>query len=242
MDASVSTAAQTQPDRDGTRLAGRRRSPGFECAIAAHQYQARLWTRFLSPFLQPGSIWTCRAESRTERSRNSAVSTGQSRASMLARSIWLWAGPQAPRCAASSRAPVTTSWSREMPKYSACWKWRAPSDCRRPQPAASGEARINLRVGGGWAGFAAAVVTGTAQLHSVRARVRGLSEPVEISSATIALTPSCRRSSEADRFGGGQHLARLADHSQTVRHAASLPDSLRSSCRRVCDRQSRRRW
>jgi uncharacterized protein involved in outer membrane biogenesis len=59
-----------------------------------------------------------------------------------------------------------------------------------PQPAASGEARISLRVGGGWAGFAAAAVTGTAQLHSVHARVRGLNEPVEVSSANIALTPA----------------------------------------------------
>jgi hypothetical protein len=59
-----------------------------------------------------------------------------------------------------------------------------------PQPAASGDARISLRVGGGWAGFAAAAVTGTAQLHSVRARVRGLNEPVEISSGSIELTPA----------------------------------------------------
>ena len=59
-----------------------------------------------------------------------------------------------------------------------------------PQPAASGEARISLRVGGGWAGFAAAAVTGTAQLQSVRARVRGLNEPVEIAAASIELTPA----------------------------------------------------
>jgi hypothetical protein len=59
-----------------------------------------------------------------------------------------------------------------------------------PQSLANGEARINLHVGGGWAGFAAATVTGTAQLHAVRARVRGLSEPVEISAASIELTPS----------------------------------------------------
>lgn len=58
-----------------------------------------------------------------------------------------------------------------------------------PQAAANGEARISLHVGGGWAGFAAPVVTGTAQLYSVRARIRGLNKPVEISSATIELTP-----------------------------------------------------
>ena len=59
-----------------------------------------------------------------------------------------------------------------------------------PQPAASGEARISLHIGGGWAGFAAAAVTGTAQLHSVHARVRGLNSPMEILSASIELTPN----------------------------------------------------
>lgn len=58
------------------------------------------------------------------------------------------------------------------------------------QSAASGEARISLHIGGGWAGFAAAAVTGTAQLHSVHARVRGLNSPVEILSASVELTPN----------------------------------------------------
>ena len=108
----------------------------------------------------------------------------------MVRSTSLWAGPPALPCTASFLVPVTTSWSREMPTYSACWKWRARSDCRRLRPAAIGEARISLRVGGGWAGFAAAAVTGTAQLHAVRARVRGLNEPVEISSASLELLPA----------------------------------------------------
>ncbi len=58
-----------------------------------------------------------------------------------------------------------------------------------PQSAANGEARINLRISGNWAGFAAPVVTGTALMNSVQARVRGLSGPVEIVSANISLTP-----------------------------------------------------
>jgi hypothetical protein len=58
------------------------------------------------------------------------------------------------------------------------------------QTAASGEARISIHLGGGWAGFAATAVTGTAQLHLVRARVRGFTEPVEISSASIELMPA----------------------------------------------------
>jgi hypothetical protein len=58
------------------------------------------------------------------------------------------------------------------------------------QTSGSGEARINLLVGGNWAGFAAPAVTGTAVLHSVHARLRGLSDPLEIASATIFLTPN----------------------------------------------------
>jgi hypothetical protein len=58
-----------------------------------------------------------------------------------------------------------------------------------PQPAASGEARVNLRISGNWAGFAAPSVTGTAVLSSVVARVRGLNDPVEVTSASISLTP-----------------------------------------------------
>ncbi len=57
-----------------------------------------------------------------------------------------------------------------------------------PQLAASGEARINLGVGGSWADFAAPVVTGTAVLNSVHARLRGLNDPVEVSSANLAFT------------------------------------------------------
>ena len=72
-----------------------------------------------------------------------------------------------------------------------------------PQPAASGEARINLHLDGGWAGFAAPVVTGTAQLYSVRARVRGLSKPVEIASATIELTPSASEVRKVTASAGG---------------------------------------
>jgi hypothetical protein len=58
-----------------------------------------------------------------------------------------------------------------------------------PQLAASGEARIDLHVGGSWADFAAPVVTGTALLSSIHARVRGLNEPVELTSASLSLTP-----------------------------------------------------
>lgn len=59
-----------------------------------------------------------------------------------------------------------------------------------PQPAAVGETMVNLHVSGRWAGFAAAAVTGTAQLHAVRARIRGLNKPIEIASANLDLTPN----------------------------------------------------
>lgn len=57
-----------------------------------------------------------------------------------------------------------------------------------PKPAADGAARVDLQIGGVWAGFAAPRATGTAQLHSVRAEVRGLNVPLEIASANLVLT------------------------------------------------------
>lgn len=55
-------------------------------------------------------------------------------------------------------------------------------------PPAEGSARIDLHVSGQWAGFARSTVTGSAQLHAVRAEIRGLEGPLEISSANLNLT------------------------------------------------------
>ncbi len=60
-----------------------------------------------------------------------------------------------------------------------------------------GAAEMKLQIAGSWAGnisgsssgFSLPQVTGTAQLHNVRAAVRGLSGPVEISSAELQLLP-----------------------------------------------------
>jgi uncharacterized protein involved in outer membrane biogenesis len=60
---------------------------------------------------------------------------------------------------------------------------------RAPQPTADGIARIDLQIAGDWSGFTAPQVTGRVQLQSVRAEVRGLNAPVEISSASLLLTP-----------------------------------------------------
>ena len=54
-------------------------------------------------------------------------------------------------------------------------------------PPANGSAKLDLQVAGAWSGFASPVTTGTAELHSVRAEIRGLNGPAEITSAKINL-------------------------------------------------------
>ncbi len=66
--------------------------------------------------------------------------------------------------------------------------------------AADGQAQIDLQIAGTWHGWMEATragfsnlrqpqVTGTAKLHSVRVEVRGVEEPIEISSANLQLLP-----------------------------------------------------
>ena len=109
---------------------------------------------------------------------------------MLARSIWPWAD----RPSATVRGQFSRSGYNFLVQGDAevqrLLEVARTVGLPAPQTAATGEARINLHVGGSWAGFAAAAVTGTAQLHSVHAQVRGLNEPLEIASATIELTPN----------------------------------------------------
>lgn len=57
-------------------------------------------------------------------------------------------------------------------------------------PPAVGSARLDLQVAGSWTEFASATTTGTAELHSVRAEIRGLNGPLEITSADIDLGES----------------------------------------------------
>ena len=59
-----------------------------------------------------------------------------------------------------------------------------------PPMAANGEAHISLRVGGHWADVAPPAVTGTAQLNSIHTRLRGLRDPVEVTSVKPSLTPN----------------------------------------------------
>jgi len=57
-----------------------------------------------------------------------------------------------------------------------------------PQPTADGAAKFDLQIAGAWAGFTAPRAVGTAQLHSVRAEVRGWNVPLEIASANLLLS------------------------------------------------------
>ncbi len=56
-----------------------------------------------------------------------------------------------------------------------------------PQPDADGRVKLALQITDSWAGFKAPKVTGNAELHSVRAKVRGLNAPLEITAAKIFL-------------------------------------------------------
>lgn len=57
-------------------------------------------------------------------------------------------------------------------------------------PALTGFAKVNLQVMGNWYRFVAPIATGTAQLHAIRADVRGLNAPFEIATATLKLGPA----------------------------------------------------
>ncbi len=57
------------------------------------------------------------------------------------------------------------------------------------RPAAEGDAHLDVRVSGPWQGFSPPVTLGTAQLRNVRAEMRGLNTPIEISSAAVTLIP-----------------------------------------------------
>ena len=55
------------------------------------------------------------------------------------------------------------------------------------QPSALGTAKLDLHIAGRWSGFTPPSITGTAQLTSVRAELRGLNAPLEIESGNLNL-------------------------------------------------------
>jgi hypothetical protein len=56
-----------------------------------------------------------------------------------------------------------------------------------PQPTAEGSAKVDLQLAGKWSGLEPPRATGKAQLHSIRAQVRGFNAPLEIGSANLTL-------------------------------------------------------
>jgi len=55
------------------------------------------------------------------------------------------------------------------------------------QAAADGLVKLDLRMAGGWSGFASPEITGTAQLNTIRAELRGLNAPLQISAGDVVL-------------------------------------------------------
>ncbi len=90
-----------------------------------------------------------------------------------------------------------------------------------PQPTAEGSAKVDLQIGGAWEGFPAPRIMGKAQLHSIRAEVRGLNATVEINSAILLLTP--------DQVGVQGLTASVADTwwrgSLAIPRQCAVPDS-----------------
>jgi hypothetical protein len=76
-----------------------------------------------------------------------------------------------------------------------------------------GVAQMELKIAGSWAGnvtgpvsgFSLPEVTGTVQLHNVRATVRGVSSPIEISSADLRLLPNEARVEKVSAQAGEAH-------------------------------------
>jgi len=72
-------------------------------------------------------------------------------------------------------------------------------------PRTDGWAKLDLHVSGPWAGFASPKATGGAQLHAIRAELRGVQGPVEISSATVNLTDDRVRVDSVTASLAGSH-------------------------------------
>jgi hypothetical protein len=78
---------------------------------------------------------------------------------------------------------------------------------------AQGDARMDLEIAGSWAGtqgmaasnFSPPQITGTTELHNVRATIRGVNEPVEISSAELRLLPEEARLDKLNAHAADSH-------------------------------------
>jgi hypothetical protein len=72
-------------------------------------------------------------------------------------------------------------------------------------PAVEGSAKLDVRISGSWQGFAAPSTFGSAQLRNGRAEVPGLNTPIEISSATLSLTPEAVQMQKISAHTGNTH-------------------------------------
>ena len=55
-------------------------------------------------------------------------------------------------------------------------------------PAVDGTTRVNLLLAGDWTSSTPPAITGTAQVHGLRAEVRGINEPIEVASASLSIS------------------------------------------------------
>jgi len=72
-----------------------------------------------------------------------------------------------------------------------------------PQISADGNSSVDLKVAGEWAGTPHPIVTGTAQLHSVYARIRGANAPLRVDSADLLLSDQSVRVRNLNAFAAG---------------------------------------
>ena len=94
------------------------------------------------------------------------------------------------------------------------------------RPAAEGEAKLDVSVSGPWQAFAAPVAMGTAQLRNVRAAMRGLNTPIEISSAAMTLTPDTVLIQKISAHTGNTHWSGGVAASRHCAAPNAAPDTL----------------
>jgi len=72
-----------------------------------------------------------------------------------------------------------------------------------PSTNAEGIAQLNLQIGGYWAGFSGAQITGSAKLRDVHVALRSASEPVDISVAELQFSPDALRVTKVSAAAAG---------------------------------------
>lgn len=77
---------------------------------------------------------------------------------------------------------------------------------RAPQMNADGSAVVNVALAGKWTGFEPPKPTGTAQLHAVKARMKGIASPLQIATATVEMTPDALNISTVSASFSDSHL------------------------------------